>query len=95
MKKRLFSIFVLLCLVCSLMCACDPKKEITANQAVSIVFQDLGNDVKNASDPHVHTGTYNNQDCYNVYISVNGEDWVYIISAEGEILSKGPGGHSH
>ncbi len=95
MKKRLISILVLACMVCSFMCACGAKEEITAEQAVSIVMDDLGAGVMIAGDPHVHAGTYKNKDCFNIYITVDGESWIYVISNYGEILVKGLGNHSH
>ncbi len=95
MKKRLFSVLVLVCLVCSFMCACTPKEEITDAQAVSIVLEHLGEDAKDIATPHVHKGTHKNENCYNVYVTIDGESWVYIISMDGEILARGPGAHSH
>lgn len=95
MKKRLFCLIVLACLMCSILCACEPKEEITAEQAISVVLEDLGEDAQYAGNPHVHMGTYKNEECYNIYITVNNESWVYIISTDGEILAKGPGSHSH
>ena len=52
-------------------------------------------DAGSIGEPHVHTGTYEDQDCYNIYVTVDGEAWVYVISTDGEILTKGPGSHSH
>lgn len=95
MKKRLFCILILVCLVCSLVCACETKKEITGDQALAIVLEELGDDYTSVSAPHIHTGTYEDQNCYNIYITVKGESWVYMVSVYGEILYKGPGGHSH
>ncbi len=95
MNKRLFSIFVLVCLVCGLMCACETETEITTEQAVSIMLEDLGDDAENIGDPHIHTGTYENKNCYNIYITIDGESWVYVISTDGEILAKELGSHSH
>ena len=95
MKKRLFSILALVCLVCSLLCACEKKEEITGDQAAAIVLEALGENAKNVGTPHVHPGTHNNKDCYNVYVTVDGESWVYIVSYDGEILAMGPGSHSH
>ena len=95
MKKRLFSILTLVCLVCSLLCACEKKEEITESQAASIVLEQLGVSAEDVGTPHVHKGTHNNEDCYNVYVTVDGESLVYIVSVYGEVLAMGPGGHSH
>lgn len=95
MKKRLICALVLVCLMCGMLCACGAKTKITAEQAISVALEALGDDAANASSPHVHTGTYKNKECYNVYITVNEESWVYMISMTGEVLAKGPSGHSH
>ena len=95
MKKRWISVVVLLCLFCGVMCACQPKEEIDAEQAVAVVMEDLGDLAQYAGSPHVHTGTYDNEGCYNVYVTVNNDSWVYVISLCGEIIFKGPSSHSH
>ena len=94
MKKRLVCLLILLCLACNILCACA-SPEITDEQAVNIMLEDLGEDAKNTSNLHIHTSTFENEGCYNIYFTLNGESWVYIISVDGEILAKGPGGHSH
>lgn len=95
MKMRLVGILILVCLVCGLMLACESKEEITAEQAVSIMLEDLGDDAGSITTPHVHTGTYENKNCYNIYTTINGESWVYVISTHGELLLKEPSSHSH
>lgn len=95
MKKRLICMLLLVCLLSSVLCACGEKKEITANDAIDIVMEDLGDSAAYADTPHVHTGTYNNEDCYNVYITVSDMSWMYIISMDGDIITKGPSSHSH
>ena len=95
MKKRIICLLVLVCMVCGLMCACNKQKEITADEAISVVLESLGDKAQNAKNPHAHTATYKNEPCYNVYITISGEDWTYIVSAGGEIIAKAPGGHSH
>ncbi len=95
MKKRFFVVLALLCLICCVMCACESKKEISADQAVSVVLENLGDDAKNVDQPHVHAGTYKNETCYSVYVTINEESWVYIVSTDGKILSKGLSNHSH
>ncbi len=96
MKKRLIAILIFACILCGVMCACEPKKkEITADEAVTIVMEDLGKGMIDVGEPHVHSGKYGNQDCYNVYITVNGEPWVYVVSTYGIILHKGLSNHSH
>ena len=94
MLKRWFALLALVSIVCGVMCACG-SKEISAEEAVAVVLEDLDADIKNAGSPHVHTGTYNNEACYNVYITVNNHPLVYKISIHGEILYKGLSEHSH
>ncbi len=95
MKKRLFGILILVCLIGSILCACGAKKEITSEEAVAVMLEDLGGNAQNISGIHTHTGTYENEKCYNIYVTRDNEQWVYVISAYGKILYKGPGGHSH
>lgn len=94
MKIKLFSLLLAICLLCSILCACG-SKNITADQAVAIVLEQLGDDAENAGTPHVHTGTYGKEACYNVYITLDGENWVYVIAMDGEMLACAPSGHSH
>jgi hypothetical protein len=86
---------MLVCIVCSVLCACQPKKEITSEEAVQIAMNDLGDKAATAGEPHVHTGTYENVACYNVFVTVDNLPFVYVISTTGEILHKGFGNHSH
>lgn len=95
MKKRLICLLTLVCLLCALLCSCAAKEEITIDQAIAIMMEDLGDDVKVTGNPHVHTGKFNNKECYNIFITVNNESWAYVISTDGEILAKGPSSHSH
>ena len=95
MKKQLFCMLALACLMCCFLWACETKEEITADQAFSIVLEDFGDDAENVGDPHIHTGTYKNESCYNIYVTIDGESWVYVISTYGEILGKAPSTHSH
>ncbi len=96
MGKRLFAILILVCMVLCLMTACGAeKKTITSAEAWNIVCEDLGSDAANAEAPHIHTATRNNQECFNIYVTVDGESLLYVVSYTGEILYKGQGSHSH
>lgn len=95
MTKRLFALLAVVCILCGMLCACQPKKEITSEEAVQIVMNDLGDKAENAGEPHVHSGTFENVACYDIYVTVDGLPFVYVISTEGEILHKGFGNHSH
>ena len=93
--KKLIAVLLLSCMLCVALCACQPTSQITEDKAVEIVMEDLGLLVNNVSETHVHEGTYNNQSCYNVYVTVGGVSMTYIVSMNGTILHKGTGGHSH
>ena len=96
MTKRLFTLFILICMVLFTLCSCESEKKITDNEAFAIMIEDLGENATGVSAPHIHEGTYEGKDCYNIYITANGESLVYVISTSGEILYKGVGGeHSH
>ena len=68
---------------------------ISSDEALDIVIEDLGVASADSVSPHVHEGTYENQPCYNVYVTVDGKSLTYVVSTTGEILHKGEGGHSH
>ena len=88
------ALVVVLCLVGVLLLTCG-KESITSDEAVQIVLDDLGLTSDQVETPHVHEGTYENQSCYNVYITANGKSLTYVVSKSGEILHKGEGSHSH
>ena len=95
MKRRLLAILLLACMLSSMMTACGKKEEITAEEAYSIVLEDLKVSADDIPEPHIHTGTYENRACYNIYITISGESFLYVVSTYGDILSKGPATHSH
>ena len=88
------ALVVVLCLVGVLLLTCG-KESITSDEAVQIVLDDLGLTSDQVETPHVHEDTYENQSCYNVYITANGKSLTYVVSKSGEILHKGEGSHSH
>lgn len=93
MIKRILAVAVVLCLVCSVFAACG--KVITTDEAVQVVLDDLGIEKENAGAPHVHEGKFNGVQCYDIYITVEGVQYKYVLSLAGRILSKGTGSHSH
>lgn len=94
--KRCFALLLVACMLCAVLCACAPKENITPEEAVEVVMKDLDKLADKAESPHVHEGTYNNQPCYNIYVTVNGVSLTYVISMRGKILHSGPGqSHSH
>ena len=97
--KTTILILVLVCVVCisgAILLTClDSNGEITSDEALEIVLEDLGITEEQAGTPHIHEGTYENQDCYNIYVTANGKSLTYVVSTTGEILYKGEGSHSH
>ena len=95
--KTAILIFVLVCVVCLtgvLLLTCN-NGVITSDKALEIVCEDLGVTEAEVGTPHIHEGTYENQSCYNIYVTVNGESLSYVVSTKGEILHKGTDSHSH
>ena len=95
--KRAILIFVLVCVVCIvgvILLTCN-NGVVSSDEALEIVLEDLGVTSAAAVSPHVHEGTYNNKECYNVYVTVSGVPMTYVVSMSGQILHKGTGGHSH
>ena len=93
--KRLFAVLLLVSMLCVALCACQPSENITEEEAKEVVMLDLGILVNNVTETHIHEGTYNDQPCYNVYVTVGGVSMTYVVSMTGQILHKGAGGHSH
>lgn len=91
------ALLALACIISIIVAVCidKPKEEITSEKALEIVLDDLGLTSDQVGEPHIHEGTYENQDCYNIYIEANGKSLSYVVSTTGEILHKGEGGHSH
>ena len=86
---------LLICMLSSMMIACGKSEPITSEEAYAIVLADLKMSEEDIPAPHIHTGTHDNQECYNIYITLSGESLLYVVSVDGEILSKGPANHSH
>ncbi len=93
MKKRLIAVLTLLCLCVGLLAACDDNKVITQEKAKEIALQDAGLKENDVEDVHIHVVEENGTPCYNIHFTVNGVSMSYNISATGEILSSGEGGH--
>ncbi len=92
--KKWIALLLMACLLCSLLSGCG--KKITSEEAYQIVLEDLGDTLAaTAEAPHIHTGTYEEKPCFNIFITVNGMSLQYIVSESGKILHKGPGEHSH
>ena len=70
MTKRILAIIVLVCMGILMISACESKEKITAGEAVAIVQNDLGIDNAAMGEPHIHTGTYKNTACFNIYVNI-------------------------
>ena len=69
---------------------------LTPNDAKKIVLQDLGISESKADSVHAHTTTENGKACYLIYVTVDGENWEYIVDGfTSEILSKTKNDHGH
>ena len=95
MLKRSIAIFLVILLVGGIFTACQAS--ISSNEAIQIALEDMGADEADVQSVHVHEGTYQNQECYNVYLTVDGTSMTYVIAVSGgSILAKMEGsGHSH
>lgn len=96
-KKSVIITVIAVCVVCivGVILIAQNDKTITSDEAYKIVLKDLGVTESQIESPHIHEGTYKNQPCYNIYVTVNGESLTYVVSTKGEILFKGEGSHSH
>ena len=85
MKKRMLALTLALVLVLALT-ACGAKA-ISAEKAQKIAAKDAGVSVSEAENIHTHVTTTEAGPCYNIHFAANGEDYNYLISATGEIVS--------
>ncbi len=93
MLKRILIMALLLCMVFPLLAACG-SDEITAEKAEKIVLKELGVSAEEAK-LHVHLSEFDGMPCYQVFATVNGKTWEYLLSYTGEILSVSESNHSH
>lgn len=94
MTKKLIACLLLCCIFGCMVSGCS--KKITAQEAANIVIESLDEGAQIAGAPHVHDSTYAGKSCFNVFITVDGESLLYIVSDTGEILAHGPSQpHSH
>ncbi|MBP3634306.1 MAG: PepSY domain-containing protein [Oscillospiraceae bacterium] len=86
MTKRIMALALALILVFSL-AACGGKA-ISAQKAQQIAAKDAGVKVADAENIHTHVETdADGVPYYNIHFSADGENYNYMISASGEILS--------
>ena len=92
--KKVLILFVLLA---TLLCACTEKStKITDEKAMEIVLDALNVPKEQLGGIHVHTSAYGGEECYLVYVTVDGESKMYVVAQDdGEILYVGNSNHSH
>ena len=94
MTKKLIACLLLFCIFACLVSGC--AKKITAQEAANLVIDSLDDGEQVSGAPHVHESTYGGKDCFNVFITVGEESFLYIVSNTGEILAHAPSeAHSH
>ena len=85
MKKRMMALLLAAALILTLT-ACGGA--ISAEKAQKIAAKDAGFSVSQAENIHTHVQTTEDGvPCYNIHFSADGEDYNYLIGADGEILS--------
>ena len=98
MLKRSVAILLLVVMVGALLIACEPQKEpISQAEAVNIAMKSMGVEQSDNPSIHVHQGTQNNKEVFNVYVTVGSVSKTYVIAVHGgDILAVLDGaGHSH
>ena len=99
--KKIIALIFAVCAVLVLFAACDSSDKnpvcepITTADAVQIVLDDLDMDIGEAN-PHVHEGNFQDNECYYVYVTVDGENMSYAVhKITGQILNIAKSDHSH
>lgn len=94
--KRLIAAALLVLMMLSVFTGCGEKEEtptqqaqISTQEAVQIAVTDAGYAMTDVTNAHPHTGQQDGQTVYEVHFECDGKNFTYVISATGEILSKG------
>ena len=98
MTKRIVSLLMIALLIVGLLAACDNDGPLTVEDAKKVALKDLGVKESKVDSVDVHMTPIGDTVGYAVYISMDGENWEYIIDGiSGEILSKAETdeGHHH
>ena len=96
MKFRLIAILLL----AVILVGCTPEAEnsgLSQEELLQIIAEDMDIPVSDIVDLHAHMALNGEIPVYNLYFSVKGVSYVYVVNAvSGEILSSGEGeGHHH
>ncbi len=86
--KKLLAVLIAALLMLTLFTGCGEGKAISAEKAQQIAMEDAGLAAKDVDDVHAHVTTYENVPCYNIHITVDGTEYNYNITSNGEILSR-------
>ena len=96
MTKRIITVLVLAALLLGIFTACgNQQKVLSGEDAQAIAMEQAGLTEDQITDIHTHVGTENGIPCYNVHITSDQGEYVYLIAAaDGTIISGGEGsGH--
>ena len=92
--RRIISLMLVVVLAVSLFAGCG-NSTVSTEKAQKIVLKDLGVKAEDVT-MHMHIGTYEGVPCYSIYVTVNGENLEYSVSADtGEILNIAHSDHAH
>ena len=99
-KKYLFLILavavILTGILVALIAGGSQNDTLSIDDAKKVVLKDLSIKEREADSIHVHPTTVEDTPCYSVYITIDGENWEYIIdSFTGKILEKTETDHGH
>ena len=87
MKKRIVALFLLAALALTLFAACG-KKNITPEEAQEIALKAAGLTTSQIDEIHTHITSYGDNPCYNIHITVGGQELEYFIDGTtGEVLN--------
>lgn len=97
--KKIFSLILVLTLAVGLLAGCGDSV-VTQEEALEIVADDLGVDVSELTNAHVHVAEGENDGVtvpgFSIYVTVNDHHYSYLIKAEGgDILSSQEVSSSH
>lgn len=86
--KKYIAIFTLTAILLCLLTACGGSA-ITVNEAQQIVMKDLGVSANDVQDIHSHVMTEGGKPSYSIHVTVGENEYEYVISSDGKILSSG------
>lgn len=99
MKKRIFAMVLLVAVLLGALAACSSEDDLLTEDEVKKIVTDhaCADGAKATSvDFHGIGETKDGQVCFQVYITVNGQTFLYQVHAtSGEILSVAESNHSH